>query len=417
MKRTRPAPATSMTPDALRLMQLAQGLSLSGCRLEDGYWEDQLKQLINQLLGEESETSLNQALEQCHAGKTPAFDALIELIETCCEHRPTQPENRPATKKSQSDNPACDDTSAAPATVMLFAAPILAWSAYAIPTGPLDSKLLAGLHEILKNQVFAPAVRQIVLADFLFSPDQLPQRYCDTARLAERLGASLTTNRPAHFDPAQMPETSSYLADSRYLLGAILVDQDWAPVFRWQNLSDDPKFSLREAVLQQWQTQATTLLRPLFAGCAFEPLLPLSFHAACRQADQQARSYSLRASITYLETVLNIAPDKLCAVIAPFHEQQLEEYRIGFTLDKSLQVIHGLVWPLLESEDQQLDLPAQIEAILRAMGVVNVIQIDHRLPVEYCDDCGSPLYPNPEGEPVHAEIPEDQLEAAPRHLH
>ena len=37
--------------------------------------------------------------------------------------------------------------------------------------------------------------------------------------------------------------------------------------------------------------------------------------------------------------------------------------------------------------------------------------------IESCAACGAPLYPNPEGEPVHAELPEEQTEAAPRHLH
>ena len=42
--------------------------------------------------------------------------------------------------------------------------------------------------------------------------------------------------------------------------------------------------------------------------------------------------------------------------------------------------------------------------------------LDHRLPLEYCDDCGAPLYPNPDGEPVHAELPEEEA-SVPRHLH
>ncbi|MBP9800923.1 MAG: DUF2863 family protein, partial [Sterolibacterium sp.] len=58
-----------------------------------------------------------------------------------------------------------------------------------------------------------------------------------------------------------------------------------------------------------------------------------------------------------------------------------------------------------------------IEAELRGLGIGEILHIDHRLPVEYCDDCGTPLYANPEGEPVHAEMPEEQAEAAPRHLH
>ncbi|NDD76609.1 MAG: DUF2863 family protein, partial [Betaproteobacteria bacterium] len=35
---------------------------------------------------------------------------------------------------------------------------------------------------------------------------------------------------------------------------------------------------------------------------------------------------------------------------------------------------------------------------------------------EFCDDCGSPLYPNSEGEVVHAEMPEDS-EPNPGHFH
>jgi hypothetical protein len=46
-----------------------------------------------------------------------------------------------------------------------------------------------------------------------------------------------------------------------------------------------------------------------------------------------------------------------------------------------------------------------------------VLLLDQRFPLEFCDDCGAPLYPNPEGEPVHAEMPEEQTEATPRHLH
>jgi hypothetical protein len=44
------------------------------------------------------------------------------------------------------------------------------------------------------------------------------------------------------------------------------------------------------------------------------------------------------------------------------------------------------------------------------------VVLDHRFPLEYCDDCGAPLYPNPEGEPEHAEMPEPE-QPAPTHLH
>ncbi len=34
------------------------------------------------------------------------------------------------------------------------------------------------------------------------------------------------------------------------------------------------------------------------------------------------------------------------------------------------------------------------------------IFLDHQFPMEFCDDCGAPLFPNREGELVHAEMPE-----------
>jgi hypothetical protein len=112
-----------------------------------------------------------------------------------------------------------------------------------------------------------------------------------------------------------------------------------------------------------------------------------------------------------------MAASQLRAIVAPYYDRELEEYRIGFTRTDSGDVIHGVVWPMLDSEDDATDTAAQIEAVLREAGVGEVLMLDHRFPLEYCDDCGAPLYPNPEGEPVHAELPEEQAEAAPRHLH
>jgi uncharacterized protein YuzB (UPF0349 family) len=36
--------------------------------------------------------------------------------------------------------------------------------------------------------------------------------------------------------------------------------------------------------------------------------------------------------------------------------------------------------------------------------------------MEYCEDCGAPLYPTLDGELVHAELPEES-EPAGQHLH
>ena len=146
-------------------------------------------------------------------------------------------------------------------------------------------------------------------------------------------------------------------------------------------------------------------------------MLPESYFAASRAADKDSRPYSVRASVAFLGTTLETPAANLRAVIAPFWERTLEEYRIGFTVRGQDAVVHGVVWPLLGAEDETTDCAAQIETVLRESGVNDVVFLDHQFPMEYCDDCGAPLYPSPEGEVAHAEMPEDQAEQMPRHLH
>jgi hypothetical protein len=45
-----------------------------------------------------------------------------------------------------------------------------------------------------------------------------------------------------------------------------------------------------------------------------------------------------------------------------------------------------------------------------------VLALEHHFPLEFCDDCGMPMFPTPEGETAHAELPEDGAQA-PAHLH
>ncbi|MCX7172927.1 MAG: DUF2863 family protein [Proteobacteria bacterium] len=397
-KRPRLPRRTKQTPDTEQLIRLASGLGLSGSRIEDAFWEARLGILIDKLLDEGREGTLTAALDQLYGGQERAYDALADLVEARCESRIPQPgDSTPGKPGKISD-------------LLLFVVPILAWSRFSIPAGAIASSPLANARVQLLAHVFAQDVR-IGMADFLFSPDQLPQSYCDTATLANRLGTAALHIRDVHLDPAQMPETANFLSDTRYLLGVAAVPHG-AAVFRWQEEDGN-----RVEALKQWRSQGGEALRPLLPGCASELLLPQPYHAGCRDADRLSRPYSLRASVAYLSTTLNLTPAGLRAVIAPFYDQRLEEYRIGFTLKESNEVIHGVVWPLLDAEDDASDMAAQIETVLKEIDVAEVMIMEHRLPLEYCDDCGAPLYPNPEGEPVHAELPEEQAEAAPRHLH
>jgi hypothetical protein len=389
-KRTRHSRRSKLTAQAEELIRLAGGLGQSSSRIEDEFWQESLAAAIDRQLQEADDTTLNAALDHLYGVGGRAYDELADMIESCCESRRIQ--------------------TAPPQSVVLFAAPILAWSRFVIPSGKVPAEFLATMRVHLQAHVFATEAK-IGLADFLWSPDQLPQSYTETAQLTAKLAKAALHGRDLVLDPAGMAETVSFLSDTRYLIGAV-ASPHGTPLFRWQE-SDGS----RAEALKQWRSQGGEALRPLLPACAAELLLPQPYHAAARDADRASRPYSLRAAVAFLQTTLNVNTGDLRAVLAPYYDRQLEEYRIGFILSDSPDVVHGVVWPLLDAEDEAADMPTQIEAVLRETGVNDVLCLDHRLPMEYCDDCGAPLYPNAEGEPSHAELPEEQTESAPRHLH
>ena len=390
MKRNRHPRRPRQTPDSELLTRLATGLSLSSNRIEDAWWEARLGAHIDHLLADNGEETLIAVLDQLYGGGSRAYDELADMVESCAETR-------------RADGAGGLD-------VVMIAAPLLAWSRFQIPSGAIPGAQLDAVRVHLQAHVLAADTR-LALSDVLYSPDQLPQTYVETAQLAEKLAKAVVHGRNLKVDAAQLQETMSFLSDTRYVIGAVAAPRG-TPLFRWQE--DDGSSA---ECFRQWAQQGGDALRPLLPACAVEFLPVLAYHAAGRDADRASRPWSLRAAVAFLQTVLNQPVTDLRAVVAPFHDRQLEEFRVGFTLRGSSDVVHGVVWPLLEHEDENHDAPAQIEAALREAGIANVLMLEQRFPLEFCDDCGAPLYPNPEGEPVHAELPEEQSEAAPRHLH
>jgi len=390
MKRNRLPRRARQTPDSELLTRLATRLSQSSNRAEDAWWEARLAAQIDRLLADGAEDTLVAVLDQLYSGGSRAYDELADMVESCAETRRAEV------------NTGFDS--------VMIAAPLLAWSRFQIPSGPIPGAQLDAIRVHLQAHVLAADAR-LGLADVLYSPDQLPQDYVETARLAERLAKAAVHGRNLKTDPDQLAETMNFLSDTRYVLASVAVPRG-APMFRWQEDDGDPAESFR-----QWALQGGDALRPMLPACAVEFQPVLAYHAAVRDADRASRPWSLRAAVAFLQTMLNQPAAELRAVVAPFHDRQLEEFRIGFTQRGSSDVVHGVVWPLLEHEDENHDTPGQIEAALREAGVANVLLLDQRFPLEFCDDCGAPLYPNPEGEPVHAELPEEQADAAPRHLH
>jgi len=380
MKRTRFGSRDRLSRDAAELQRLATGLSESGGKLEDSYWESQLAETVDSLLKNGAEDDINTALDRLAEANPRANDELADMVESRAE-----------TSHFEVAGQVFD--------IQLIAAPILAWSRFSIPTGPLPKSTLETLGVQLGAHVFGADAR-LALADYLFSPDQLPRSFCDTWQLTQALGQAALAGQNLAVDTSSMPETNRFLSDVRYIIGAIAVPRG-KPLFCW-NESEGSK----DNALKAWVKQGSPNIEPLLTGCAWQPLLPDAYHAACRNADRLSRPYSLKASIAFLQATLGTMPAEIRAVVGPCYDRRMEEYRVGLGPKDSDEIFHGIVWPLLGAEDEATDAAGEIEAMLRETGVKDVLFLDHRFPMEFCDDCGAPLFPNADGELVHAEMPE-----------
>lgn len=390
MKRTRFGSRDRLSRDAAELQRLATGLAESGGLMEDRYWEERMAELLDSLLKNGAEDDINAALDRLFEANPRAHDGLADMIEARAETHAI-------------------DVAGQTFDIQLFAAPVLAWSRFSIPACPLLQSTLQTLTVQLGAHVFADGVK-LALSDFFFSPDQLPRSFCDTWQLTRELGETALAGQHLHIATDGMAETNRFLSDVRYLVGAIAVPRG-KPLFRWNE-----KDGTREGALKEWIKQGSPNLEPLLTGCAWQAILPDAYHSACRNADRNSRPYSLKASVAFLQTALGLMPADIRAVIGPCHDRRLEEYRVGLCPKDADEVYHGIVWPLLGAEDETTDTVGEIEGVLRETGVKDVIVHDHRFPMEFCDDCGAPFFPNPDGELVHAQMPE-QAQSSSQALH
>jgi hypothetical protein len=387
MKRRRLYGRHRLSRDAERLAWLAQGLADSGSRLEDVWLEAEMSALILKQLKQADEDALNQALDRLRETSPRAYDELADMIEAACE-------------VSQGEQHSS----------LLIALPVLAWSRYAIPTRNLPKALLDTLRAQLSAHILG-ADAKVTFADSLFSPDQLPQGYADTWAFAEVLWSAAAAGQDLKVVAGTLPESQMFVSDVRYLIAVVQVPNG-RPLFRWNEVEGG-----RAAALVNWREQGGPLFQSLLTGCSYEVLSPDAYFAAWRQADMETRPFALQAAVAYLQSLFNLPASAIRAVAAPYYEHGLEEWRISFLRAGSDDVVHGVTWPLLGDDDENADLGTEIEALLKGTGIGEVRILNTRMPIEYCDDCGAPLFPSPDAENVHAELPEEMQDAPPAQLH
>jgi len=393
MRRNRLVSRARTSASAGTLAKLARRLSESGSRIEDRLWERRMVEAIYDRLSRGFADDIEAALEDLSRTQARAYDDLADLAESCAESATVE----------------IDGT---PQDALLLAVPLLAWSRYRLPATSLSSSLVDAIGAQIAGHLAARGTR-IAMADHLYSIDQLPESFGEVYDIAQKLFEACIAGKRMKVDGKSLREPVMMLADTRYVLAAIIAPQG-APLYHWQETGVDP--DAKTAALAAFREQVGAALAPLMTGCRYRVLAPNAFHAALRQADRDLREFSLEAAVSYLKLAYDMGPAALQATFAAFEDKRIEEIRIGIgTAGDDDSVIEGVVWPLLGDEEERAQ--EEVDAALRRLGVNKVTAHAHRFPLEYCDDCGAPMFPNPAGHAVHAEPPDDVEEqpAAPLH--
>ncbi|MCX8113868.1 MAG: DUF2863 family protein, partial [Burkholderiaceae bacterium] len=219
MRRNRYISRARHSADADTLAKLARRLSESGTRIEDRLWERRLVELINDRLVRGFDDAIDAALDELARTNARAYDDLADLAESCAESTTI-------------------DIDGKPHDALLIAIPLLAWSRYKLPATTLPTALADNIGVHITAHLAARGTR-VALADYLFSIDQLPESFGEVRDFADKLFAAAAHGTRLKIDPKALREPVAMLADTRYLLAAIVAPQG-AALYHWQETGVDP---------------------------------------------------------------------------------------------------------------------------------------------------------------------------------
>src|SRR6185437_13875677 len=176
MARSRAKSPPRLTRDAERLIALALGLNASGSLTEDRYWEEQMSALAARLLENGNDAPIDGALDHLYQTNLGAYDTLIEIVESESESAVAMQGDRAW-------------------QALLVAAPIVAWSKYAIPSGSIAHDAADTLLVQLRAHVLSDEARA-TLVPYLYSIDQLPRHFSELRRLTAKLAEAAIAGEP-----------------------------------------------------------------------------------------------------------------------------------------------------------------------------------------------------------------------------
>ena len=381
MKRSRKPSKPRLTRDSEKLIGLALGLAGSRSYGEDCFWEDSLIETLTQLADAKRDSVIENALDQLDQTHEGGYEELIEMVEAIAERVVSEHRNETW-------------------NITLIALPLIATSKYSIPFGAIAASQLVPVIEVVREQILANSAH-LNLFPYLFSIEQLPQKFSALRDMLRRLGIAAIDAAEPDWTPKVTAEPPQLPADARFLVGAI-ASRAGQPSFCWQEWDGHRG---RAYCQERWQALAPAALAGLMPGCEFESLLPDCYFANARETDRRIRPITLHAAVAFLSSTLKIPASELRAIVSGCGDQHIDEFRIGFMQKNSNDVLHGVVWPLFDQEDETLAV-LEIETRLRASDVTQIEKLSERFEPEYCTDCGAPLFADGAGDVVHPELPE-----------
>lgn len=390
------SPGSTLTRATNQLLEIYHASTRSTSRFEDRYWDTQIDGLLRKHLTAGQDEVIEAALDELAKTDADQADDLFEHVQASCQTLEFEIKGQPW-------------------QAILVTSAFAMWTRYQLPQVEVTDGMLQQFTDALKQTVLAPEV-QIAALPKLVGIDEMPRSFSQTYEWLNKLANRAVGKRAAMPTTITVELNPALLVDTRHLVMALVVPKG-QPIFRWQA---DPSIA-QETCQSNWGSAIGPVLAQLLPGCQFHALVPQLYHTSIELSEQHMRLIAIISASEWLHSTLNLKPGELRATIAAVGEQGVQEYRIGYHRGRQQDVIYGTIWPVFDNAGSTengsiVNTVDEIAAILKDCGIEHVKRIPGVLLPEACDDCSAPFFPNPSGELVHVDLPEEAFDA-PAHFH
>lgn len=343
-------------------------------------YESRLKDLCNAVLAQGEDGDIEAALAHFKAEEPGGYgyEKLLAVAEDCAEA-------------------VVDERGSA----LLMLVPIMTWSRYRNYHGILDEDVLEQIADSIRTNFTSPKAR-VVMGSHMISADHLPEALREVRGLVERmrgLGHGDVLDISSQVREVPPPD----FADSRYLVCCVAADKT-EDLFH----SIDDTLVAAARRMMNFCLQVRDILEFTMIGSVFEVQPAGGFYQSWRESETTMRAWGLKALVDFAGS-MGYEPNQLIATLGLFvpnsrDNDKMSELRIGLTpKNERDHVICGIAWPVMPEETEAFASTAR--DILESKALNAIVEHEQSFSLEWCEDCGSPLYATPDGLVVHVELP------------